>query len=339
MKRITPLLLLLAGCATVPAARAEPPQLPGCAEALAYSAAHDGTALLVLEDGKVRCGSSDVSTPQELWSGTKSLVGLMAAAAVQDKLLTLDERAADTLAEWQADPQKATITIRQLLAMTGGQASTVGRPLGYLDSVKAPLTAAPGAKFQYGPAPMQIVGEIMRRKLTAAGLDSDPRAYIERRILNPIGVTVGNWRNGPDGAALMPQGLVLAANEWAKIGEFVRGGGIRDGAPLIDPATLTELFRGSDANPAYGLTWWLPRASNARDSVTRSTDIVQHAAELPADLVVAAGAGDQRLYVIPSRRLTIVRQARLDIAAIAAGKASGWSDAHFLSLVLSSASE
>lgn len=339
MKRITPLLLLLAGCATMPAARAESPQLPGCAEALAYSTAHDGVALLVLEDGKVRCRSADVTTPQELWSGTKSLVGLMAAAAVQDGLLTLDERAADTLAEWRDDPQKGPITIRQLLAMTGGQASTIGKPLGYLDSVNAPLTAAPGTKFQYGPAPMQIIGEIMRRKLTAAGLDSDPRAYIERRILSPFGITIGNWRNGPDGAALMPQGLVLAANEWAKIGELVRGGGIHNGASLIDPATLIELFRGSDANPAYGLTWWLPRASNARDSVTRSTDIVQHAAELPADLVVAAGAGDQRLYVIPSRRLTIVRQARLDIAAIAAGKASGWSDAHFLSLVLSSASE
>lgn len=334
MKRITPLLFLLAGCATMPAAQAEPSRLPGCAEALAYSAAHDGVALLVLEDGKIRCHSSDVSTPQELWSGTKSLVGLMAAAAVQDKLLTLDERASDTLAEWRDDPQKDAITIRQLLAMTAGQASTVGRPLGYLDSVKAPLAAAPGTKFQYGPAPMQIVGEIMRRKLAAAGLDSDPRAYINRRILIPIGVKVGNWRSGPDGAPLMPQGLVLAADEWAKIGELVRGGGTHKATPLIDPATLAELFKGSDANPAYGLTWWLPRASDASDPVTRSTDIVEHAAELPTDLVVAAGAGDQRLYVIPSRRLTIVRQAKLDIATVAAGKKSGWSDSHFLSILL-----
>ena len=71
-----------------------------------------------------------------------------------------------------------------------------------------------------------------------------------------------------------------------------------------------------------------------RDIVTRSTDITEHAAELPADMVVAAGAGDQRLYVIPSRRLTIVRQAKLDIMALAAGKRSGWSDAHFLDLLL-----
>src|SRR3546814_4142768 len=94
LKRIAPLLLLLAGCATIPAAQAKPSPLPGCAEALVYSSAHNGVALLVLEDGKIRCRSADTSTPQELWSGTKSLVGLMAAAAVQDGLLTLDERAA-----------------------------------------------------------------------------------------------------------------------------------------------------------------------------------------------------------------------------------------------------
>src|SRR3546814_5040890 len=62
-------------------------------------------------------------------------------------------------------------------------------------------------------APMQIIGEIMRRKLTVAGLDPNPRTYIEHRILTPIGVKIGSWRNGPDGAPLMPQGLVLAADE------------------------------------------------------------------------------------------------------------------------------
>src|SRR3546814_11553156 len=94
----------------------------------------------------MRCRAAYTSRTQGLLSGTKSLVGLMAAAAVQDGLLTLDERAADTLTEWRDDPQRAAITIRQLLTMTGGQASTVGRPLGYLDSARAPLTAAPDRK-------------------------------------------------------------------------------------------------------------------------------------------------------------------------------------------------
>lgn len=332
LKRTT--LLLAAAVAAVPALAAEPAPLPGCAAAIAYSDAHNGVALLVLEDGKVRCRSAEIATPQELWSGTKSLVGLMAAAAVQDALLTLDERASDTLIEWKGEPEKAKITVRQLLSMTGGQTSAVGRPQSYLDSVKAPLSATPGSKFQYGPAPMQIFGEIMRRKLVAKGEGGNPRHYIERRILTPIGVSVGDWRGGPDGAPLMPQGVVLSASEWAKIGEFVRTGGQVDGKPLVDRAALAELFKGSAANPAYGLTWWLPRATPVKDAVTASTDITAHADVLPADMVVAAGAGDQRLYVIPSKRFTIVRQAKLDLAALATGRKSGWSDSHFLGLIL-----
>jgi CubicO group peptidase (beta-lactamase class C family) len=334
-------ILLLAAAATAgnSASAAESAPLPGCAAAIAYSEAHNGVALLVLEDGKVRCRSADIATPRELWSGTKSLVGLMAAAAVQDGLLTLDERASDTLAEWKSDPEKAQITLRQLLSMTGGQASTVGRPQGYLDSLKAPLSALPGSKFQYGPAPMQIFGEIMRRKLVAEGKDDNPRLYIERRILGPIGAKVGGWRSGPDGEPLMPQGLVLAAEEWAKIGEFVRLGGKQGGKPLVDATAFDELFTSSETNPAYGLTWWLPRATPATDPVTRSTDITQHSSQLPADMVVAAGAGDQRLYVIPSRRLTIVRQARLDLAALAEGKKSDWSDWRFISVLLNQKSD
>ncbi len=328
------ILLLAIMAAALPAMAAEPAPLPGCAAAIAYSDAHDGVALLILEDGKIRCRSADITTPRELWSGTKSLVGLMAAAAVQDGLLTLDERASETLGEWKSDPEKAQITLRQLLSMTGGQGSTVGRPKGYQESVMAPLTASPGSKFQYGPAPMQIFGEIMRRKLEARGEDGNPRHYIERRILTPLGVTVGDWRNGPDGAPLMPQGLLLAASAWAKIGEFVRAAGQHEGKPLVDPAAFTALFKGSAANPAYGLTWWLPRRTPAGDPVTLSTDITDHPDDFPADMVVAAGAGNQRLYVIPSLRLTIVRQARLNLLALAAGRKGDWSDRQFLSMLL-----
>lgn len=323
-------LLLQAGAS--PAAETE---LQGCKAAIAFSDANRGEAVLVLKDGRPVCASKDVATPRELWSGTKSLVGLMAAAAVQDGLLWLDERASDTIDEWRSDPQKARITLRQLLAMTSGQPSQIGRPQGFAESLDIALAAAPGTRFQYGPAPLQIFGEVMRRKLAAAGKDDNPGHYIESRLLVPLGVEIGQWRNGPDGYPLMPQGLVLGAREWAKIGEFVRAGGRHGGKRLVDETAFASLFRGSDANPAYGLTWWLPKATASNDPVTRSTDITDSAADLPADMVVAAGAGDQRLYVIPSQGLTIVRQAHLDMRALLAGEKGSWSDTRFLRLLLS----
>lgn len=309
---------------------------PGCAEAIAYSAARDGVAVLVVKDGRIVCASPGVDVPHELWSGTKSLIGLMAAAAVQDGLLTLDEPAADTITQWRDDPRKNAITIRHLLSMTSGHPSAVGRPQGYAASLDVPLTQDPGKAFQYGPTPLQIFGEMLRRKLAAAGQDADPRKYAERRLLQPLGITVADWRNGADGMPLMPQGAVMSAEQWAKLGEFVRAGGVHDGKQIVDKAAFSALFEGSVPNPAYGLTWWLPRATPARDVVSASTDITQPDTGLPLDMVVAAGAGEQRLYVVPSHKLTIVRQAKLNVADMVSGKPSGWSDREFLSLLLGS---
>jgi CubicO group peptidase (beta-lactamase class C family) len=329
--------LTLAATALAAPALAKP-DTASCAAATRYSDAHRGVAIYVLDHGKIVCDTAQGvhAAPHELWSGTKSFVGVMAAAAVQDGLLTLDEPAATTLVEWQDDPQKSKITIRQILSMTSGQPSVIGKPPTYRDSLEGALKADPGTRFIYGPTPMQSFGEIMKRKLKAAGQPDDPLAYLERRILAPIGLRYADWRKGPDGNPLLPQGAVIRVSEWAKFGEFIRAGGKLAGKPIVDPATFAALFRGSAANPAYGLTWWLPHPGKVPDPVTAGTDIGRRAAELPADIVVAAGAGDQRLYVIPSLGLTIVRMADIDLAALinpSRNPADRWSDVDFLKLL------
>ena len=259
----------------------------------------------------------------------------MAAAAVTDGMLTLDEAVSDTLTEWQSDPEKCAITVRQLLSMTSGVPSEIGKPPSYAAALDVPLIAEPGEKFLYGPVPMQIFGEFMRRKLEDAGYSPDPLAYLDARILKPIGITDYKWRKGKDGNPLMPQGAILSADQWAKYGEFVLHRGNVNGEQMVDKAAFDELFAGSQANPAYGLTWWLGRATSTNDPVTANSDLTSRLEELPPDIVFAAGAGDQRLYVIPSLNMVIVRQAKLDIASLIANKGkSEWSDTDFLTMLL-----
>lgn len=330
-------ILLAALCAVLPTMAHAQDWPARCVEALSYSRDRNGVSVLVLENGRVVCegyAAGDAGTPHELWSGTKSFVGIMATAAVQDGFLSLDEPVAATIAEWQADPVKATITIRQLLSMTSGQGGTIGQPPGYADAVATRLAGPPGERFRYGPTTLQIFGEVMRRKLVARGEPGDPVAYLRRRILDPLGIGIANWRTGRDGNPLMPQGAAMTAQQWSRFGEFIRAGGRNGETALVDADAFAALFQGSSANPAYGLTWWLPRETTANDPVTRASDLPAHASDVPSDLVFAAGAGDQRLYVVPSRGLTIVRQARLDLRALAAGESSGWSDRRFLELLL-----
>lgn len=121
----------LAACATAPASYPEA-KLHGCQQAIAFSQARRGLSVFVLQQGDVVCssGGQSVETPYELWSGTKSFVGILAAAAVQDGLLELDELAADTLTEWAADPLRSRVTLRQILWMVEGQPSEIGNPPG-----------------------------------------------------------------------------------------------------------------------------------------------------------------------------------------------------------------
>jgi CubicO group peptidase (beta-lactamase class C family) len=310
-----------------------------CDAAADYSNARRGTSLLVMEDGKAVCEIPATTGPQELWSGTKSIVGLAAAIAAQEGLLVFDEPVARTLPEWTSDPRKSHITIRQLLGMTSGIPSIIGRPPAYADSLIIPANAEPGARFQYGPAPLQIFGELLRRKLMAKGQDGSIRNFVERRLFAPLGVNDFNWRNGPDGNPLLPQGLALSARDWAKIGQLVLDGGRWQDKIIVAPDRLATLLKGSKAHPAYGITWWLARPSENRDQVTLTFDLTQDKSGAFAGTVAAAGAGGQRLYIIPISRLVIVRQAQLDMAAIAVGAErvapeQRWSDTAFLRILL-----
>lgn len=147
------------------------------------SAERRGVSMLVMSAGQVLFedypNEGVASRAWETASGTKSFCGVMAAAAVADGLLTLDEHCVRTLPEWSNDA-RAQITLRQLLSLTGGLGGgRIGRPPEYAQAVATALSTAPGAQFSYGPVPFQVFGEIMRRKLRAAGLKDDPVAWLQ----------------------------------------------------------------------------------------------------------------------------------------------------------------
>lgn len=296
--------------------------LNNCKKAADYSAKASGMSMLVMENGKVIFedypNGHTSSEPHELASGTKSFTGLCALAASEDGILTLDEKVSDTITEWKGDSKRENITIRELLSLISGITSVTGLAPPYAQALQAEITAKPGEKFQYGPAPFQIFGELMVRKLKAEKEkkhnESTMVDYLKRRVLDPADIHIGLWRNGKDGMPLMPQGAAFSAREWAKVGELVLNGGMAGGKQIIQSENIKKLFIGSPANPMYGLSWWLnrPMDDQLRKSIrtlTMASDLRYGAPGVPNDLVMAAGAGKQRLYVVPSMNLIVVRQA------------------------------
>lgn len=235
--------------------------------------------------------------PHRLASGTKSFSGGMLAAAVEDGLLTLDEKVVETITEWKDDPRKSQVTIRHLLSLTSGivPGSTRETSPSYARSVAiAGAKFWPGQRFQYGPIPYQIFGELMRRKL--ATKNESVEAYMKRRVLDSIGLRLSRWVKDEDGNVHPPNGMSMTAREWAKFGKLILHQGRWDGRQVVSWEVLKECFVGSRANANYGITFWLKEAGNA-----------------PDDLVVARGLGSQRLYIIPSLELSVVQFAETEI--------------------------
>lgn len=309
--------------------------LARCRAAADYSRQHDGEVVLVLLDGQpifqdLRPGFTTAS-PHLLASGTKSFSGFAAALAMDDGLITLDERVSDTIHEWKADPRKSTITLRQLLSLSGGldplstsidnprHARAAGITNRATASIQATLRADPGDRFIYGPSSFYVFGEFMKRKLAAAGTgDADVVAYLQRRAFTPLGIEPRFLRDEA-GNANLPGGCRVSATGWATFGEMVRNGGMHQGKRLVSEASLAELLTPHGPNTSYGLTWWLLR--DGEHGADPETALAQ---DIAADrLQEQGGAIRERLSARLRDRAAESRQASAvgePVGVMAAGK-------------------
>jgi CubicO group peptidase (beta-lactamase class C family) len=282
-----------------------------------YSEQSRGLSVLVMKGDKIvfeeyQNGHS-ADRPWMLASGTKSFSGVLLAAAIEDGLIrSFDEKVSDTITEWKNDPRKSKITIRQLLSLTSGiEVGQIGRVPMYSEAINSTSSYDPGTHFEYGPVPFQTFGELMIRKLRPK--NETVMSYLKRRVLDPIGLKVASWRDF-DGQPLLPHGASLTAREWAKFGLLLKNGGRWNGKQIIRKTLLDELVKGSKTNPAYGLTFWLNKPGidpRGQPTQARFEDISRTGLVGVNELYMAAGAGNQRLYIIPSLDMVVVRQGRL----------------------------
>ena len=311
-----------------------------CVRAASYVEKTAGISMLVMQNGRVvferypNGGTRDGRWP--IFSGTKNFWGLATLCAVRDRLIQLDDSVADTITEWKTDPRKSQIIIRQLLNQTDGIEAA---PFLHRESIRdrnavairLPSLAAPGARFIYGPSHFQILAELLGRRLRGRSLLS----YFEQNVAGPLGLGRLDFKKDARGIPLLASGFQLSAREWARLGQLILGKGSYHGRRILPESLLREAFVGSDANPSYGLTFWLNRQAPHAQEIDMEKELdrpwdrarwigTSFCRSAPLDMVVGLGSGYQRLFVIPSMNAIIVRQ----------GQNSKFSDAHFLRLVL-----
>ena len=262
------------------------------------------------------------------WSMAKTITATMIGMLIADGRLQLDQPA--PVPAWQrpGDP-RGEITLRQLLQMRSGLRHTeAGDPIYESGEVRMlfldgrddmaayaeaqPLEAEPGRQWEYSSNTTVILADIAARVLAP---NSDPalrrRAvadYLRNRLFEPVGMTSALPEFDRSGTLIGGSLIHATARDWARFGEFLRGGGAVKGAQLVPRAWIQFMTTPNPRNPGYGAQTWLNRPQAANGESGGKPEFPG----APASVFAAQGHLGQYVVIAPRQQLTVIRLGRTD---------------------------
>jgi CubicO group peptidase (beta-lactamase class C family) len=265
-------------------------------------------AIVVLKNGRIvserYAPGFTAGTPQLGWSMAKSVTSLMLGRLVAQGTFALSD---DHLRpEWTDD--RAKITIEDLLRMRSGLAwdetYDLGTPItemlynssdmaGFVASQK--LVHPVGSVQQYSSGSTTFLCAVLNATLHQ-GADL-PR----RQLLAELGIASAIWEADATGTPVCSSYLWATHKDWAAIGQFALADGVWNGTRRLPAgwmkATTTSQAIATREDPNYAAGWWT--------NLTPEGALVENS--LPKDTYWASGHDGQRLYVVPSEKLVVVR--------------------------------
>lgn len=308
-----------------PLAAADTIDSAGLAAAEAYAAQTNSVALLVWHRGALRYEKYwpgyDRDSRTDTFSAHKTVLGLLYGAAIADGFIeSVDEPAAKWIPEWRDDARRE-IRIRDLLQMSSGlELPVFGTWRGLrvtlgsdLPGTVLPLQAEqpPGTDFQYSNANSAILGMALQN---ATG--KRYAQYLSERLWSRIGTPAAAlWLDHEGGLPRTFCCLYTTARGWLQVGRLILDGGRSGGEQVIPEAWIREMSTPAKTNPNYGYQLWLGSPPGKERKYNDKTVKAFHSEPFVAqDIRYVDGFGGQRVYIVPSQELIIVRtgEARLD---------------------------
>ncbi|UCH40314.1 MAG: serine hydrolase [Gammaproteobacteria bacterium] len=200
-------------------------------------------------------------------SVAKSIISLLVGIAIeQGHLSGVQQPIGEFFPDYfkrRPDPEKAAITIQDLLTMRAGLESTSIHNYGrwvasdnWIEfALDRPLVEAPGGEMIYSTGSSHLLSVILTR---ATGMST--RAFAERHLFKPLGITLGGWDRDPQGYYLGGNNMALSPAALLRLGTMVMNQGVYHGKQIVPRAWIAEsmqIYTRSHFNPYdYGYGWW-----------------------------------------------------------------------------------
>jgi CubicO group peptidase (beta-lactamase class C family) len=235
------------------------------------------------------------------WSMNKSILNAMVGVLVKQGKLSLNAQA--PIEEWLKDKRRE-ITVNDLMHMSSGlkwnedygdvsEATTMlyRERNCYQSAISAPYEKKPNTEWKYSSGTANILSGIIRNTLKN---DQQYYEFPYKELFGKLGMTSMVMEADVNGYFVGSSYGYATARDWAKFGQLYLQNGVWKGDSILPKGWVAYSHTPAEAaNGQYGAQFWLNRSKELPD--------------VPEDMFACQGHRGQRVFIIPSRQLVVVR--------------------------------
>ncbi len=257
-------------------------------------------SFIVLYNGKIvieEYFNNHSSASNWYWaSAGKTLTATLSGITQDEGLLNINNKVSDYLGiGWTSSTleQENQITCKNLLSMTSGLDDSLGDDVSP-ENLK--YVANAGTRWAYHNVYVKM------QDIVAKVSNTSWTNYFNIKLRDKIGMN-GTWTDLKNLSVYWSN-----SRSMARFGLLISTNGKWNNAQIISESFLNEAVNTSqNINNSYGYFWWLNGESNYRlpqSQVQFNGELIPNA---PSDMFAALGKNDQKIYVVPSKKLVIIR--------------------------------
>ncbi len=267
---------------------------------LDYLALKNSNSFIILVNGKIvmeNYFNDHTATSQWYWaSAGKTLTSTLSGIAQQEGLININNKVSDYIGTgWTSETlaQENKITCKNLLTMTSGLNDALGDDV---TTANLQYIADSGQRWAYHNVYVKM------QDVIAQASGQTWSTYFNSKLRDKIGMT-GTW--SPNGGLSVYNSNTRSM---ARFGLLALNKGNWNGTTILNQTYFNEATNTTQSiNQSYGYLWWL----NGKSSYHLPSYQLQISGSIvptaPNDMFCALGKNDQKIYVIPSKKIVVIR--------------------------------
>ena len=262
-------------------------------------------AFIILKNGKIVSekyfGSFTVDSNWYWASAGKTMTAFLVGIAQKEGIVNINNKSSQYLGTgWTSLPlaKEDLITVRHQLTMTTGLDDNVQPDNDCATPACLVYKADAGTRWAYHNAPYTILDKVIEN---ASGTTYNN--YFQQKIRNPIGMN-GAWlKTGFNNV------FYSNARSMARFGLLLMNKGKWDQTTILNDTNYfnSQINTSQNLNPSYGYLTWLNGKANYMLPTLQTVFPGMLVPNAPAEMFSALGKNDQKIYVVTSQKLVVIR--------------------------------